>query len=109
MSVGPSRVGGQKDKCLIAKLNKKMITNNVLIRKMGEFDVYQRTSDGYFEASSLINQWTKFIGARSRFVSDYLRMDSTKELVEEILDLKEDPLAVSELKGEKQVVIKKER
>lgn len=107
MSVGPSRVGGQIVIFLTAKLNIKMITNNVLTRKMGEFDVYQRTSDGYFEASSLINQWTKFIGARSRFVSDYLRMDSTKELIEEILNLKEDPLAVSELKGEKQVVIKK--
>ena len=32
-----------------------MKTVNVLTRKMGDFNVFQRTSDGYFDANSLSN------------------------------------------------------
>lgn len=31
-----------------------MKTVNVLTRKMGDFNVFQRTSDGYFDANSLL-------------------------------------------------------
>lgn len=34
-----------------------MKTVNVLTRKMGDFNVFQRTSDGYFDANSLLKQW----------------------------------------------------
>ena len=33
-----------------------MITNQLMLRKMGDFDVIQRTKDGYFEANSLLSQ-----------------------------------------------------
>lgn len=32
-----------------------MKTVNVLTRKMGDFNVFQRTSDGYFDANSLLS------------------------------------------------------
>lgn len=38
-----------------------MNTNQVLERKMGEFKVYQRTSDGMFNATSLLKQWNLFV------------------------------------------------
>jgi hypothetical protein len=34
-----------------------MKTNQNLIRKMGDFDVIQRTSDGMFNATALLRQW----------------------------------------------------
>ena len=36
-----------------------MITNQLMIRKMGNFDVIQRTKDGYFNATKLIGDWDK--------------------------------------------------
>ena len=34
-----------------------MKTNQILTRKMGDFNVNQRTSDGMFNATELIKQW----------------------------------------------------
>lgn len=34
-----------------------MKTNQEMVRKMGSFDVVQRTSDGYFNATHLLKQW----------------------------------------------------
>ena len=34
-----------------------MKTNQEMIRTMGVFQVIQRTSDGYFNATSLLQQW----------------------------------------------------
>lgn len=36
-----------------------MITNQNMIRKMGTFDVTQRTKDGFFNATALLEQWNK--------------------------------------------------
>ena len=34
-----------------------MVTNQLMLRKMGKFDVIQRTKDSYFNATKLINDW----------------------------------------------------
>ena len=38
-----------------------MKTNQNMIRKMGNFDVIQRTKDGFFNATSLLKQWNEFV------------------------------------------------
>lgn len=43
-----------------------MKTVNVLTRKMGDFNVFQRTSDGYFEAYELVRQWNSLEGNEQR-------------------------------------------
>ena len=66
---------------LITKLNIDMITNNVLTRKMGDFDVYQRTSDGYFNADSLLKQWNSVDGNEQRKMETFLSASRTKEFM----------------------------
>lgn len=63
-----------------------MNTNNVLTRKMGEFDVYQRTMDGFFDASSLLKQWNTVLpkGAKTKLIYDFLRLDKTEDFIQEI-------------------------
>lgn len=34
-----------------------MKTNQEMVRKMGNFNVVQRTSDGFFNATHLLKQW----------------------------------------------------
>lgn len=59
-----------------------------MIRKMGNFDVSQRTIDGMFNATSLLKQWnfSKSL-KRGKEVNDFLKIDKTKEF---IIALEED-------------------
>lgn len=60
-----------------------MKTNVVMIRKMGDFEVSQRTEDGMFNANSLLKQWNISKGhKRGKEVSEFLRLDKTKEFIE---------------------------
>ncbi len=62
-----------------------MKTNVVMIRKMGVFDVYQRTEDGMFNATSLLSQWNKSKGlSRGKEVNDFLKIDKTKDFISEV-------------------------
>ena len=76
-----------KGNILITKLKINMITNNILTRKMGEFDVHQRTMDGFFDAGSLLQQWNSFLpkDSRIKYVSEFLKMKKTEEFIEEIV------------------------
>lgn len=58
-----------------------MITNNILIRKMGDLEVYQRTSDGYFDGNHLAYLFNKKSNNRHKFVFDYLRLKRTKRFL----------------------------
>ncbi len=58
-----------------------MKTNQVLIRKMGQFDVHQRTKDGYFNATVLLKQWNKYSGMKKE-LKDFFANKSTKEYIE---------------------------
>lgn len=62
-----------------------MKTNVVMIRKMGNFDISQRTKDSMFSATELLSQWNKSIGASGRKgkrVDDFLNLESTKQFLE---------------------------
>lgn len=65
-------------------LCKGMKTNQVLTRKMGEFDVLQRTSDGYFDGNALLNQWNKTNGNTRRRMDDFLSSPKTIEFINTI-------------------------
>ena len=50
-----------------------MKTNQILTRKMGDFNVHPRTSDGMFNANSMLKQWYNSQGnKRGKEVNDFL-------------------------------------
>lgn len=76
-----------------------MKTNVVMIRKMGDFDVSQRTKDGMFNATSLAAQWSK--KNKRKDVSAFLKLDSTKEFISALEndEISETRKVVSVIKG----------
>ena len=58
-----------------------MKTNQTLIRPMGDFSVYQRTSDGMFNATALLKQWNISSGAEKQ-MHKFLKNADTLEFVE---------------------------
>ena len=61
-----------------------MKTNQVLTRKMSDFDVLQRTSDGMFNATVLLNQWNKHSGLQKQMVH-YTDNLTTNEFINALL------------------------
>ena len=67
-----------------------MKTNQLITRKIGEFDVYQRTSDSMFNATALLSQWNKANGMDKK-MNDFLDNKTTKEFIKVLkLDQKSD-------------------
>lgn len=60
-----------------------MKSNKVMKRKMGSYEVMQRTSDSYFNASSILSQWNSR-GNSERRINKYLSMSKTKDFIHEI-------------------------
>jgi len=58
-----------------------MKTNVVMVRKMGIFDVNQRTKDGMFNANSLLKQWN-IANESKKEIKDYFDNKSTQEFIE---------------------------
>lgn len=61
-----------------------MKTNQILTRKMGDFSVFQRTSDGKFNATELLKQWNGFSGQHKQMIH-YSDNNSTKEFIEALV------------------------
>jgi len=79
-----------------------MVTNQLMIRKMGDFNVIQRTEDGYFESNSLLSQWNNVKDNPRRDMSKYLSSPKTIEFINTIKSKSQN----SEV-GDYQVVIRK--
>lgn len=62
-----------------------MKTNNVMVRPMGQFKVEQRTKDGMFNATSLMNQWNDNSGQKKN-INHYLDNSTTKEFMEALVN-----------------------
>ena len=62
-----------------------MKTPVTMIRTMGDFEVHQRTSDGYFNATTLLKQWNKKMGMKKQ-LKDYEENKSTKEFIQSMID-----------------------
>ena len=56
-----------------------MKTNQTLTRAMGKFEVFQRTSDGFFNATALLKQWNK--DGKRKDIDDFLGNKMTKEYI----------------------------
>lgn len=72
-----------------------------MIRKMGSFDVRQRTCDGMFNATELINQWNKKSGMQKQMVH-FMENKSTIEFIELLVsesDTKERNSVVLQSRG----------
>ena len=61
-----------------------MKTNQVLTRKMGDFDVNQRTSDGMFNATELLKQWNSKSGQQKK-LDHFFENKSTEEFINAII------------------------
>lgn len=61
-----------------------MKTNQNLVRRMGNFEVTQRTSDGMFNATELMKQWNKENGMKKE-IKDYFSNNSTKEFIDALI------------------------
>ena len=57
-----------------------MKTNVNMIRKMGSFDVAQRTKDGFFNATELLNQWNNHSGEKKE-ITKFFGLENTKEFI----------------------------
>lgn len=65
--------------------NSSQVTSNFnLVRKMGEFEVNQRTSDGMFNATYLLNQWNSVEGNPRRKMVEFLSSSRTQEFIQTI-------------------------
>lgn len=80
----------------------------ILHRPLQQYDVLQRTSDSYFNASELVNAWSANNG-KKKVIVDFLRLTSTKAFLKE-LEIQEshvgdsrcaDFQAVKTIKGKK--------
>ena len=60
-----------------------MKPNQILTRKMGDFNVNQRTSDGMFNATELIKQWND--NNKRKDISDFLSNKNTLEFLEALI------------------------
>lgn len=60
-----------------------MKTNQVMIRKMGDFNIKQRTKDGMFNATLLLKQWNEH-SVSNRKMETYFNSDKTKEFIKTI-------------------------
>ena len=62
-----------------------MKTSVTMKRKMGNFDILQRTSDGMFNATALLKQWNNS-STTERKLDNYFNSDKTKEFINTILE-----------------------
>jgi len=60
-----------------------MKTNQIITRKMGDFNVYQQTKDAYFDASALLQQWNMNRKTK-KSMPEFLRIKPTKEFIDEL-------------------------
>lgn len=61
-----------------------MVTNQIMTREldMGKYKVLQRTSDGFFNASALLDAWNN--GGNTKEIDKFLKIDTTQSLIDEI-------------------------
>lgn len=61
-----------------------MKTNQILTRKMGDFKVNQRTSDGMFNATELLKQWNEKSGQQKK-LDHFFENNATEEFINAIV------------------------
>lgn len=59
--------------------------NQVIKRKMGDFDVFQRTEDSMFNATELMRQWNT-ANKGNKKLAYFMENDSTKEYIKAVIE-----------------------
>ena len=62
-----------------------MITNQIMKRPLADFTVEQRTKDGYFCLTGLLNNWNLKMGTKKE-LKDYFENKATREFVKALAD-----------------------
>ena len=87
-----------------------METTVVLSRKMGDYEITQRTSDGYFDGNALLTQWNSQKNNPQRKMETFLTASNTGEfcsaLNDEISQTADNQHRANLPKGDNQLVIK---
>ena len=65
-----------------------MKTNQIMIRKMGQYKVQQRTSDGKFNATTLLKQWNTTFRMKKE-IADFFKLEQTKGFLE-VMEVEEN-------------------
>ena len=87
-----------------------MKTNQLMKRKMGEFNVTQRTKDGFFCATELLRQWNEYANLnrgnsphlKQKDLKEFFSNKNTKEFIDALLEeekLSTKNLAYLKLRG----------
>jgi hypothetical protein len=63
-----------------------MKTNQNMIRKMGNYDITQRTQDGYFDGNALLRQWNSHVDNAQRKMDEFTESTKTKEFIDALID-----------------------
>lgn len=63
-----------------------MKTSVNMVRKLGSFEVVQRTKDGMFNATELLKQWNKVPGNPKRDLSKFWESSKINEFLEALVD-----------------------
>lgn len=63
-----------------------MKTNQVMKRQMGMFAVYQRTDDGFFNATDLLKQWNETRPDKKRELDNFWKSTNLVDLMSEIAE-----------------------
>jgi len=62
-----------------------MKTNQIMNRRMSSFDVFQRTSDGMFNATTLLKQWNEFAGEKKE-LKDFFKLKGTADFIDALIE-----------------------
>ena len=63
-----------------------MKTNQNLVRKLNDFEIVQRTRDGFFNATYIIKQWNILTGQKKE-ITKFLDLEGTKSFVKSLIKI----------------------
>lgn len=63
-----------------------MKTNQLMMRRMGDFKVTQRTKDGYFDGGDLLRQWNSVKGNEQRKMDEFLLAKRTRDFIDALIE-----------------------
>jgi len=63
-----------------------MKTNVVMIRPMGQFEVQQRTKDGFFNATDLLRQWNAANPWENRRLDNFWQSTNLSKFMKEVVN-----------------------
>lgn len=80
-----AKIAGEKDNNITRLIRLFMKTNQEMIRKMGNFNVIQRTKDGMFNATDLLKQWNNQ-SCSERKMDNFFASHKTNEFINTIIE-----------------------